>query len=253
MKKTFVLLFIPLMIITSIMSASFCSAFASTLVKETAFRNANDASSGFKLVAGFVEFPPLVTIDENNVCSGDAIDDIFEIFDNTEFAPEIICATPARIYRDFSNLNIHLTINVKTTVVISKDVYYSNHPYKKLIVNLYSWDNDRRETVAAMHRFDYHGARNLLIEDGYDFLDFASAKDAVTVFLRRGTSNLLSYQSPFEYYIEKGSRLRIPDTDQHRFNMTKILEVDSFFVVNKANSNASRIIEIIDQRQLAVK
>lgn len=206
------------------------------------------AKEKISIRVGTIVFPPLVQKDSDGRCHGNSIDNIYRIFQSDVFAVEIYCATPARIYRDFANANVDITLNIKSTDSLADNVYFSKHPTNVLEVILYSKKDSDIRTVSSIYQFNYHGIRDSLVSEGYKMIDQANSKEAITVFIRGGTDALLSYKMPFEYYsaqvLERASFGRI----KVEYDEKSLMKVPTYFVVNKSSPYAELIITTIDAK-----
>lgn len=197
---------------------------------------------------GTIVFPPLVQKDPDGRCHGNSIDNIHRIFQPDVFAVEIYCATPARVYRDFANANIDLTLNIKSTDSLAENVYFSKYPTNVLEVMLYSKKDGDIKTVSTIYQFNYHGIRDSLVSEGYKMIDQANSKEAITVFIRGGTDALLSYKMPFEYYSAQVLERASFGRGKVAYDEKSVIKVPTYFVVNKSSPYAELIITTIDAK-----
>lgn len=159
------------------------------------------------VVFGAVVFPPTTTIDKDTgECVGEGIRITRHIFDKANIPVKIVCAPAARIYKLIKSGAVDFTMNVKSTKALQDNVTFIEHPVGQLNIGIYQHaDMASAKSVAAIRGFDYHGVRVLLEERGHTFFDVPSATDAVTLFLRRRTSHLVSYVGPFNYFMENSN------------------------------------------------
>jgi hypothetical protein len=196
---------------------------------------------------GLIVFPPAAYNDPEGNCIGSGVDAIKNIFTPEEYELSIYCATPARVYRDFLNGTIDLTVNVKSTKNLSQNVYFSENPHIVLRVMLYTKDLQATGKISSIKPFNYHGAKQQLIDQGYKMVTQSNSKEAMAVFLRGGTQGLISYQLPYLFYRESLNVLFQTAPANKDISETELLQVPSYFVVNRANPNAEAIMAHINQ------
>ncbi|MFT4653890.1 MAG: hypothetical protein ACJA0G_001918 [Kangiellaceae bacterium] len=215
-----------------------------------AFSSNNQLFIPQKIVVGLITFPPFIQKKGNHKCYGAAIDDLQKIFSEQLYTLTFYCAPPSRIYRDFNNGLIDITINVKSTESLSSNVIYSQKPYEVLEVVLYSQANKKNQKVASIRSFSYHGMRHQLESDGYKFVDVTNTKEAIAVFLRGGTDSILSYKQPFEHYLNEGAEKHKYAAFNVSYTYKKLISVPSYFAVNAKTQRALEIVNKIDEYYL---
>mgnify|MGYP000277116413 CR=1 FL=1 len=160
---------------------------------------------------GVIEFPPHVKKDENtNKCVGKFVSISKKILSEYGIDFETVCAPPIRIYRLLESGAVDFTINIKSTEALPKDIVFVEPPFSTLSLNLYSHKQaSLGENVAAIRGFSYHGYRSKLVSQGYEFFDLPTSISAIQMFVKKRSSNLISYRAPVEYYIaEKGLEIK---------------------------------------------
>jgi hypothetical protein len=200
---------------------------------------------------GLTIFPPTVETDRDGNCFGEGVDLFHDIFSPDKYILNIYCATPARVYRDFANGKIDITVNVKSTESLSQNVLFSDIPYINLQVMLYSNNLQPNGTIAAIRQFNYHGAKQNLIDMGYVMLNQANSKEAFTVFWRGGAQGLISYKMPYEHYyklLKDAARL---GAFEGQITAQELVTVPSYFVVNKTNAQAESLLKRINEFNLS--
>ncbi|WP_371196126.1 hypothetical protein [Glaciecola sp. SC05] len=211
----------------------------------------NSVSSGqikLSVKVGLIVFPPLIQQDNEGRCTGSAVDTIYRTFPASDYNIELYCATPARVYRDFEDGKIDITINVKSTVSLVDTVYFSENPIDVLEVVLYAKDLDTTSSVSAIHLFNYHGMREQLLLENYQIFDQPNGKEAITTFIRGGTDAVLSYRGPFEYYVEQILDRSAFAREHLTFEEKSLLKVPTYFVVNKSSIYSKQFIDQIDAK-----
>lgn len=208
--------------------------------------NENPALEKQIVNAGLIIFPPFIQQKENNKCFGSAVDDLQKIFPADTYTLNIHCASPLRIYRDFNEGFIDLTINVKTTISLESNVLYSRLPYRELEIVLYSRDIEKPYSIAAIRAFSYSGTRKALVDKGYTFVDLSTTKDAIAVFLRGGTDAILSYRRPFEHYLDESFKNKGFGSLNLSFKQEYLASTPTFFAINRRNEQADELLKKIN-------
>lgn len=210
--------------------------------------NTEQALHKTRVNIGLTVFPPLAYNNAEGKCIGASIDTIINMFTPQKYELSLYCATPARVYRDFLNGDIDLTVNIKSTESLSQNVYFSEQPHIVLKVMLYSKDLQANGKISSIKQFNYHGAKQQLTDQGYQMITQSNSKEAMAVFLRGGAQGLISYQLPYQFYSESLKVLFNADAQNKDIIETELLQVPSYFVVNRANPNAEEILSLINQR-----
>ena len=165
-----------------------------------------------KVTLGILVFPPHSRLDElTNKCVGRFITITEKILAEYAIDVDVICAPPIRIYRLLENADVDITINIKSTKALPKDIVFVETPFSTLTLDLYSHKNAQSiNSIAAIRGFSYHGFRTKLTEQGYEFFDLPTSISAIQLFLKKRTNHLISYRSPVDYYIQE-KNLKIED------------------------------------------
>lgn len=211
-----------------------------------AFNNQEPLAEKQTVNAGLIIFPPFIQQEKNEECYGLAIEDLIKIFPSEKYNLNIYCASPSRIYRDFNEGFIDITINVKTTLSLASNVLYSKRPFGVLEVVLYSRDVEKPYTIAAIRSFDYSGQRQQLETQGFTFVELPNTKEAIAVFLRGGTDAILSYKGPFEHYMAEGEKNQGFSSLNVSFKQEFLTSTPTYFAVNKRNKFANELMKTID-------
>ena len=195
------------------------------------------------IVFGAVVFPPTTYIDkESGECIGRGISLTKQIFENANITIKVICAPAARIYKLLELGAVDLTINVKSTEALQNIVQFIDHPVGQLNIGIYKHaDMASAKSVAAIRGFDYHGVRALLEDRAHTFFDVPSATDAITLFLRRRTSHLVSYVGPFNAFIAS-SDFEMPLS----LSIEYIGKANTYYAVSTASDNVAIVTDILE-------
>lgn len=195
---------------------------------------------------GLVIFPPLVVKETNDSCYGDAIDYVKKVLRSTRLPLQFYCGSAARIYNDFNQNKLDITINTKATKALNKTAHFSTKPYTKLEVMLYSKKDFSNKTVSAINKFEYHGERSRLLKKGYKFIDKANARQAFMVFLRQHTHHLISYKKPIDYYLSNSHESNTFKRLDSGFAEQFLFEVPTYLVVNTNSHLSTKLIDSIE-------
>lgn len=176
-------------------------------------------------------FPPYIVSDETDgSCGGEAVELTREILADANIDLQLICASPARIFKLLLNTEVDFTINIKSTQALSEGVEFVEPPYTQLQLMLY--ENTQVEqgefdrSIAAIRGFDYHGFRNKLTEQGYHFIDMPDSISAVKMFLAGRSAGLITYQMPYNYYLSTHNWLHPKSS-----SATLLTSVDTHYVI----------------------
>ena len=191
------------------------------------------AVNGNTLVTlGGHHFPPYMVFNElDGSCSGEAVDVSRIILRESNIDLQLVCASPARIFRLLKLGEVDFTINIKSTGALSDGVEFVDPPYTSLQLMLY--ENTRIEpgsklrNIAAIRGFDYNGFRTRLLQQGYHFIDMPESISAVKMYLLGRSEGLITYQAPFIYYLQ--SQQQMPPNNS---SSTLLHAVDSHYVIS---------------------
>ncbi len=199
------------------------------------------------LNVGLIIFSPESHLISGQICAGRAVDEVKSIFRESKFNLSIKCAPPARIYRDFLKGDIDLTINIKSTSSISDQAIYSDKPYANLNIVLYKNTNKNDKRIAAINKYEYHGARHLLKAQDYRFINKANTKEAVAVFFRGGTGSLISYKGPFEAFLKSEDTSPIIKDSTMIYEEHLLVSVPTFYALHKEYAHVKETLAIINK------
>lgn len=156
---------------------------------------------------GVHHFPPYFIRASDAICNGSAVDLTRDILQNKNIQVTTVCATPARLYKMLETGEIDLTINIKYTLALPENVSFIEPPYARmnlvLLTQAVSVMREPQPTIAAIRSFDYHGQRQILQNQGYNFIDLPDSISAVEMFLKGRSSALITYEAPFNYYLQQ--------------------------------------------------
>jgi len=199
-----------------------------------------------KVRVGLITLPPSAILKNDNICFGDAVDYVKRVFPNNRYNLSVYCASPARIYRDLKLNKTDVTINIKSTSSLNELVYFANKPYTALELMLYTKPNIVGNKVSAISKFEYHNKRAELTQQGYEFIDQANTKEALTVFLRGHTQHFISYKRPVAYYLAENQRSSIFLDLKTDFVEKNLLRIPTYLAVNKKTLNSTKILSAIN-------
>lgn len=211
-------------------------------------KEVSDLNKRPKISVGLIVFPPMVEKSNDGICSGNAIEQINSVLPETEYDLSIYCTTPARVYRDLASGKIDVTVNVKSTESLGENVYFSKEPLYILEVKLYTAIDAKASSVSAIRFFNYHGMRDKLLAENYQFQDHTNSKEAITVFIRGGSDALISYRTPFEYYLEQIQSKQGLAKEGFEYETRDLVDVPTYFVINMSSRHAQHLLEVINQR-----
>jgi len=195
---------------------------------------------------GLIIFPPIIEKQIDDQCHGPALTDIRRLFAAQDLKVNFLCASPSRIYRLFNENKIDLTINVKSTSSLANNVLYSERPYIQLSVSLYTRQDASNKDISSVNKFEYHGMRDKLSREGYEFKDQGNPEESFAVFLRGGTDYLISYKRPFNAYLQTISQVQTISVLDTNFTEEVLTTAPSFFIVNGNSKNAELILEVVN-------
>jgi polar amino acid transport system substrate-binding protein len=182
-----------------------------------------------KVTLGILVFPPHSILDEEtNECVGRFVTITKKILAEYAINVDVVCAPPIRIYRLLEHAEVDFTINIKSTTALPKDIVFVETPFSTLNLDLYTHKNaEFTRSVAAIRGFSYHGFRKRLLAQGYEFFDLPNSISAIQLFLKKRTSDLISYRSPVNYYIQE-KNLNIEDN----ISVIPLVEVPTYYAIS---------------------
>ena len=181
------------------------------------------------MTLGILVFPPHSILDEvTNECVGRFVTITKKILAEYAINIDVVCAPPIRIYRLLENAKVDFTINIKSTKALPKGIVFVDTPFSTLRLDLYAHKNAKsRRSVAAIRGFGYHGFRQRLTAQGYDFFELPTSISAIQLFLKKRTSHLISYRSPVDYYIQE-NKLNVKDD----ISVLPLVEVPTYYAIS---------------------
>ena len=165
------------------------------------------------ITMGVVLFPPDVTIDEKTKeCVGSAITTTRELLLEYGIKFHVVCAPAQRIIRLLQNKEIDFTISVKSDELLTQHVVYSDIPFRKVKINLYTRNELKQfKTISAVRGFEYQGYRKKFSEEGIEFIDLPNTVSAIQFFLKGRSEAMISYGAPVQNYM-KTNQIAMQDT-----------------------------------------
>lgn len=195
---------------------------------------------------GVHNFPPYFVMTDNEHCGGEAVELSRNLLQNSDIKLTTVCATPARLYKMLQSGEVDLTINIKHTKALPDNVSFVATPFVQLSLVLLTHGaavaREKQPSIAAIRGFDYHGQRQVLGDKGYSFIDLPDSISAVEMFIKGRSSALLTYEAPFNYYLQ-----------QHNLAFAKhyqcqVLEhINAYFVVSEQSVHKAYINEQLTQ------
>jgi polar amino acid transport system substrate-binding protein len=187
---------------------------------------------------GILVFPPHSRIDDvTNECVGRFVNITEKILAEYSINLDVVCAPPIRIYRLLENADVDFTINIKSTKALPKDIVFVDTPFSTLRLDLYSHKNTQlKKSVAAIRGFSYHGYRDKLTTQGYQFFDLPDSISAIQLFLKNRTSHLISYRSPVDFYIEE-KKLNVKDD----VSVSPLLDVPTYYAISGQSTHLKKL------------
>lgn len=192
---------------------------------------------------GVHNFPPYFVMTSQENCGGSAVEQTRALLQTDDIKVKVICATPARIYKMLESGEVDLTINIKQTKALPKNISFIPTPYAQLSLVLLSHGaavaREETPSIASIRGFDYHGQREILTDKGYSFIDLPDSISAVELFIKGRSSALITYEAPFNYYLQQQ---QLPFASQYQRQLLE--HIDGFYVI----ANASKHKAYIQQR-----
>jgi len=180
---------------------------------------------------GVHNFPPYFVSTGNGHCGGEAVELTRSILQTDTLTVRTVCATPARLYKMLQSGEVDLTINIKQTQALPADVSFVAPPYVQLSLVLLTHGaavaREKQPTIAAIRGFDYHGQRQQLSKSGYSFIDLPDSISAVEMFVKGRSSALLTYEAPFNYYLQQQA---LPFASHYQRRLLDT--IDAYYVVS---------------------
>ncbi|WP_412726028.1 hypothetical protein [Alteromonas sp. D210916BOD_24] len=165
----------------------------------------NTVNKTKSIVLGVIEFPPLVIKDKDaNRCYGDGVESASRLLAHMGYRVLVECLPPARLFQLVGSGEVDATINVRGTSSLDNKVHFVDIPFDFLsLVMITNKEKANEKSVAAIRGYDYLGLRHALLEDGYTFFDMATSSEAIHLFEIGRTSALVTYEGPYNYYIQQ--------------------------------------------------
>ncbi|MFT6898282.1 MAG: polar amino acid transport system substrate-binding protein [Paraglaciecola sp.] len=206
------------------------------------FLSIGGAQASTEITMGVILFPPDVIIDEKTKeCVGINIAITREILLKYDIKVNVICASPLRIYRMIEVGEIDFTINIKSTKALTQYVVFSDIPFRKIILNLYTHNEpNQSKTISTVRGFDYQGYRQRYSDEGFEFIDLPNTISAIQVFMKGRSRYMLSYESPVKHYMGI-THLSMKNT----VSIIPLLEIDSYYGVAKRSPHRHELMQAL--------
>ena len=204
----------------------------------------HDASEANSVVVlGLVEFPPLVIRDPVTYqCYGAAVDRSVAVLNKVGIKVHVECIPPARLFELMRAGKVDITINVKTTGALVNYVKFADTPFANLAVgHLVNVEVEDDNSITAIRGYDYHGLRNELIGKGYKFFDVTNSTDAVNLYARGRTANLLTYMAPYEYFLD------MHPTTIVNSKIVTTRAIPTYFAVSNVSPKQTALINLLNE------
>lgn len=207
------------------------------------------ASIADEIRLGVHNFPPYFVMTDHDNCAGEAVELTRSILQSADITVTAVCATPARLYKLLQSGEVDLTINIKHTQALPDNVSFIAPPYVQLSLILLTHGaavaREKQPTIAAIRGFDYHGQRQVLTGKGYSFIDLPDSISAVEMFIKGRSSALLTYEAPFNYYLQQHN---LPFEKHYQCQVLE--DIDAFYVVSEQSAHKAYIDNKLTQHAL---
>jgi polar amino acid transport system substrate-binding protein len=137
-----------------------------------------------------------------------------------------------------SSGDLDLTINVKTTQGLVNNADFFPKPFSVLTLALYNYANATEKSISAIRAFDYNGYRDKLQNDGFRFIDVPTAEDAVELFVRRRSQHLISYKTPYDYYL-MANDVKF----ETQVNTTVLQNIPTYIAISRMSAHRLKLLD----------
>ena len=192
---------------------------------------------------GAIVFPPNTVYNaRTKECIGDSIRETRRILHQYQFKMDVVCASAIRIYKLIETGEVDITINVKSTHALKQNVTFVDTPYQPLFLVLYTHKNiASQKIVSGIRGFDYHGQRQQMQAQGFEFVDLPNTLSALQVFLKKRSSHLISYRGPVSYYLRN-----LNTAFDEPVTVTPLFNVNTFYAIGKKSEHVVRLKEVLN-------
>lgn len=198
------------------------------------------------LKMGVHNFPPDLVVHADGSCGGPGLNLSRRIFATAGMLVEPVCITPARMYLLLDNGDIDFSINIKSTLKLSRAHQAVAPAYSELQLVLYSHrpssNAPRDNSVAAIRAFDYQGQRQQLLQKGYQFVDLPDSVSASQFFLHQRSQHLLTYDGPFRAHLLAEQPQLLPSLKRKA-----ITSIDTFYILSAQSPHQASMQQAINQ------
>ena len=181
---------------------------------------------------GVILFPSDVTLDEKTEeCVGKNITATRELLLKYDIRGHVLCVPPSKLIRMIENAEVDFTISIKSNEAMTKHVVFSDIPFRKVILNIYTHNqSNQRKIISAVRGFDYQGQRQKISQKGFEFINFPNTISAIPVFLKGRSDYMLSYESPVQnYLLTNNITTKVSDS------ITPLLEIGTYYGIAKGS------------------
>lgn len=204
------------------------------------------AAAPVVLKMGVHNFPPDIVVNADGSCGGPGLALSQRIFAAAGMQVEPVCITPARMYLLLDSGDIDFSINIKSTLKLSRQHLPVEPAYSELQLVLYSHlpssNAPRDDSVAAIRAFDYLGQRQLLLQRGYIFVDLPDSVSASQFFLHQRSEHLLTYDGPFRAYLNAQQPALLKTLRRQ-----SIASIDTFYILSAHSAHQAAMQQAISQ------
>ena len=198
------------------------------------------------LKMGVHNFPPDIVVNADGSCGGPGLALSQQIFAAAGMMVEPVCITPARMYLLLDSGDIDFSINIKSTLKLSRQHLPVAPPYSELQLVLYSHNHSsnapRDDSVAAIRAFDYQGQRQQLLQRGYVFVDLPDSVSASQFFLHQRSQHLITYDGPFRSFLNTEQPELLKELQRK-----PIASIDTFYILSAQSKHQAAMQQAITQ------
>ena len=146
------------------------------------------------LTFGLYPFPPDVTQSQDGECEGPAVAQLKKLFLFSEQPLKIMCVTPARLYKLFANGEVDMLLNIASTKALQGQSIIVKPQFHH--INLAFATNKamaEQKTVSVIRGYNYEGQRDILEQQGYEFVELKNGVDALELFALGRVAHHIGY------------------------------------------------------------
>lgn len=204
---------------------------------------------------GIHNFPPdFVVSKDGQHCGGTGFEFLRQVLQQHELQIEPVCVTPARMYLLLERNDIDFSINIKSTKALSQGstpAVFVDPPYMMLQLVIYSHSQHGQSvhdrSIALIRGFDYQGQRQRLIGAGYKVVDMPDAISAIELFLKGRTEHLITYDGPFQAYIEQADRAAFSSERPDTLRKTTLQQIPTHIVIGAQSPYRATLEQLLSR------